>query len=716
VLGVKCNELQFNARYDDHGSCGEGLEWWLEEDVLTINGTGAIPDYADYFDPPWYSISYLVKSLVIAEGVTSVGDNAFKAFNVNDLSLPESLKSIGEDAFYGSNRLTSLKLPKNLESIGSFAFGDCYQITSVTIPASVKEFDPTAFPAASSYIVEEGNTNYKSVDGVLFNHDLTTFVRIPGKIISYTIPESVRIIGERAFYHSTVQNVVLPSQLEVIEKEAFLYSNSLSNLTIPASVKSIGSGAVYGQSLESLKIEEGNTNFVMIDGFLFDHDVTRLIQYTVHDQRQSYTVPSTVTIIDSYAFSCSYSLRNVTLPDSVTTIGDSAFYYCSQMENVNMPADLETIGDNAFNSCGKLKSLRIPGKTKSIGSHAFEWCESLIDVSIPDSVTSIGEYAFYRCPMKNVTIPKGLRRIETYTFFTCNGLVDLVIPDSVEYIGPYAISYCEELKTLLIPDTVKTITNNAFCYCNKLETVYYQGSLNLSDTGLFYSDVKNVCVSPDYAFSKLGDKNVTNDSTVCQEFQSQFNHCFKATYDVESGTLKQEKKKDAIEWESRTNGCAEYQCDNENGKMSWSLCNNSICLAGKCEDKDKLEEKGWVVEMEIDPIEVVKVVVEDIAKDIDRLTGVGEGNVKVGVETDSKGNIVRVLAYIDNYDTAKVVADAVDGLDKGEGCDYGVLCRVTSVHLRRLGWQSLSSGNINEVKGIMIFAMFFLSLILSIVF
>ncbi len=158
----------------DSGTCGaEGdgsnLTWTLDsEGVLTISGSGDMYDYG-LFDAPWYGIRSLVKSAVIADGVTSIGEKAFLyCTSLTSVTIPDSVTSIGSGAFYYCTSLTSVTIPGSVTSIGAEAFYNCTSLTSVTIPNSVTSIGDSAFFYCTS-------------------------------LTSVTIPDSVTSIGDDAF-------------------------------------------------------------------------------------------------------------------------------------------------------------------------------------------------------------------------------------------------------------------------------------------------------------------------------------------------------------------------------------------------------------------------------------------------------------------------------------------------------------------------------------
>ena len=250
------------ANIVDSGTCGangSNLTWTLDsKGVLTISGRGGMRDYGAS-DAPWYDSRSRVKSAVIAEGVTSIGDSAF----------------------CNCTSLTSVTIPNSVTSIGDGAFASCTSLTGIR--------------------VTEGNSHYSSdASGVLFNKDKTTLVQCPGAFAAYTIPDSVTSIGGSAFRGcSSLTSVTIPDSVTSFGSDAFQGCTSLTSVTIPDSVTSIGGWAFYYcTSLTSVTIPDGVTS---IGGWAF-YNCTSLT---------SVTIPDSVTSIGMSAFEDCTSLTDV---------------------------------------------------------------------------------------------------------------------------------------------------------------------------------------------------------------------------------------------------------------------------------------------------------------------------------------------------------------------------------------------------------------------
>ena len=470
------------------GSCGDNVTYSLDTStgVLTISGTGDMADYSDTHSPFYYSS---VETVIIENGVTSIGNYAFyDCTYLRSVTISNSVTSIGYFAFSCCTRLTSVTIPDSVTSIGSTAFSSCESLTSVIIGNSVTSIGENAFRYCAS-------------------------------LTSVTIPDSVTSIGNYAFALCTrLTSITIPNSVTSIGDCAFSNCTRLTSVIIPDSVTSIGSGAFLGcASLTSIEVSDNNKNYSSIDGVLFNKEKSELITYLAGKTDSEYaipnsvtsigygafycctrltsiTIPNSVTSIGNYAFENCTRLTSVTIPDSVTSIGDNAFYDCESLASVTIPDSVTSIGDSAFDYCKNLVSITIGNGVTSIGNEAFGYCVSLTSVTIPNSVISIGGSAFWTCiSLTSVTIPNSVTSIGESAFKNCDNLISVTIPNSVTSIGNDSFYACDSLKSVIIPNSVTSIGESAFGNCTSLKDVYYTGSQ--SDWNKISIDSFNQCLT-----------------------------------------------------------------------------------------------------------------------------------------------------------------------------------------------------------------------------
>ena len=264
-----------------------------------------------------------------------------------------------------------------------------------------------------------------------------------------------------------------------IGKYAFDGCKSLTSITIPDGVTSIGYGAFYNcSSLTEIKVASENSNYVSVNGVLYNKDKTTIICYPAGKKGNNYKIPDGVTKVGSSAFIGCSSLTSITIPNSVTEIGYSVFEGCTNLKSITIPNGVTSIGDSAFEGCTSLKSITIPNGVTSIGDSAFEGCTSLTSITLPDSVTSIGFGAFIGCSsLTSITIPDSVTCIGDSAFNGCTSLTSITIPDSVTSIGESAFSGCSSLASITIPDSVMSIGNDAFHECSSLTSITIPNSV-----------------------------------------------------------------------------------------------------------------------------------------------------------------------------------------------------------------------------------------------
>ncbi len=365
------------------------------------------------------------------------------------ITIPDSVTSIGYGAFSGCRNLKNIAIPDSVTSIGRYAFYYCKSLTNITIPDSVTSIGDSAFYRCSS-------------------------------LTDITIGNGVTTIGDSVFSGcSSLTSITIPDGVTRIGTNAFSYCENLTSITIPDSVTSIGSYAFDGcTSLTSVyitDIEEWlNISFENRDSNPLCYGATL---YLNGETVSNLTIPDGVTSIGTNAFSGCTSLTDVIISDSVTSINHGAFSGCTSLANINIPNSVTNIGSSAFDDCSSLTSITIPDSVKNIGYGAFGGCSSLTNINIPDDITCISSNMFSGCTsLTNITIPDGVTDIEVYAFNDCRNLKNIAIPDGVTSIGTNAFSYCTSLTSVTIPDSVTTIGDWAFSGCDNLKNIYYTGT------------------------------------------------------------------------------------------------------------------------------------------------------------------------------------------------------------------------------------------------
>ena len=445
-----CGAEERSAHTFEDGTCTvcgaaehitEGLEFTLSKDgtYYTLTGSGTATDTeiyipAEYEGKPVKEIgasafedNEKITYVVVPKGVERILSRAFySCLALERVTLPDSVKSLGEYAFYNSG-IKNIAIPA-ISEMGKGAFQGCAALTSVTFG---EDCTLTELPYCAFY----NCTALKTVE----------------------LPASVTALGEYALGYTAIESI----DLTYVKTFGYasLYNNAaLKNLHIPAA-SALDTHIAYNcTALENVTFGEGCT-FTELPKAIFD--------------------------------GCS-ALKRVTLPKSVTTIADDVFQSCNALESVNLPEGLTSIGDSAFWGCKSLKKIEFPASLKNIGKQAFNMCESLEGVYITDMAawcnlnidgSSEGNnplrYArklyLNNVLVENLVVPDGVTTINDSVFYGCESLISVVIPESVTSIGGNAFNGCTNLSSVIIPESVQTIKGYAFYEIPELN-IYYEGT------------------------------------------------------------------------------------------------------------------------------------------------------------------------------------------------------------------------------------------------
>ena len=440
--------------------CGDNLTWELNDNTLTISGSGAMYDYDLEVNPtPWSSYADQINEVVIGNGVTSIGALAFSDCNsLGSVTFAEGsqLKSIGALAF-SSTGLTSIEIPASVTSIGECAFIGCQCLTSITFAK---------------------RSQLESIGESAFSSSLLTSIEIPAGVTS---------IGEAAFFECTNLGSVTfaeGSQLESIGEYAFSRTG-LTSIEIPASVTSIGSYVFQNcDNLASMAVEDGNT---------------------VYDSRNGCNA-----IIEKSSNTLIAGCKNTTIPDGVTSIGNYAFY-TTRLTSIEIPASVTSIGIRAFQNCPNLATVTVYAPSCTLGVKAFAYCNNLANIYVfsdkVDTYKGAENWSDYKDIITGITggycgttdhetdviwVLTGESPNYTLTISGTGAMADYSSPSNQPWKG-----YRSSIKTIVIGNGVTSIGSGgvgggAFRLCDNLATVTFAegsqltsiGTLAFANTGL----------------------------------------------------------------------------------------------------------------------------------------------------------------------------------------------------------------------------------------
>jgi hypothetical protein len=358
--------------------------------------------------------------------------------------------------------------------IAEGAFAGCDSLISVTIPASITEIGDDAF-ADSQKLVEiynlssleikagknkNGGIAANALDVHTSKDEQSKLVVMPDGFVFYEVEGAFSLIG----YIGVETDLVLPASYN--DNSYALYKYALSDcgfvesITIPASLKSVGSNAMA----DCTKIKTATVPAVAVP-------------HLPKSNLESVDVNGGLAIFDD-SFKGLANIKSITICDGIVSIGNNAFAGCSSLTGILLPNSVTTIGSNAFEGCTGFKSFRIPSNVTTLGDGVFSGCSSLMSVNIPDGVTSIGSDTFKNCKeLVTVTVPNSATAIGNNAFKGCSSLAMISLPDSVTKIGNNAFADCVSLSSITMPKAVTSVGDNAFGGCICLRRIAFKGTV-----------------------------------------------------------------------------------------------------------------------------------------------------------------------------------------------------------------------------------------------
>lgn len=445
-----------------------------------------------------------------------------------------------------------------VRSLEAGVFDNCTAV-KISIPSTIKQLSAASFGSCyyvEEFIVSDGSTDFKSVDGVLFNKNGDTLISYPsGKTDEkYVIPAEVKEVPVHAFYYaSRLKSLEIGSGITSLPAEAVYGCQSLETVTLGKSLTDFEAESVYAcMSLKEFVVNEANPSFKALSGVLYNSEGSRLVCYPMGMPGESFTVPAGVSEISDGAFEGNSELKSVSLPEEMSLIGRKAFA-ATKITNVSCSGKIETvrsyafmkcealtvfpfaegltaIEDGAFYGCSALTGLSLPKTVTKVGAYAFGDCSALTEIVMDEAVESIGDYAFMNCAaVGSVKMSPAVTGIGAHAFDGLAAVKSIEIPSSVTYIGDAAFANMSALTSLSVPDSVteigeslcygdsaltevkigngvENVEDNAFYGCSSLAKVSLGSKIKKIDDGAFYG-----CIA-------LTDINIPDSVTLIRDY------------------------------------------------------------------------------------------------------------------------------------------------------------------------------------------------------
>ena len=407
-------------------------------------------------------------------------------YEFNDDQTIKIIKYNGDD--------TNVSIPEEIDGlkvseIAIDTFAGCNNIIRITIPYTVKTIQFRSFKdciAVKEYNVDEKNENYLSLDGVLYDKDMTDLIKYPVARMDacYTIPDTVLRINSYAFYScKALTEIVIPDSVKSIGSNAFAYCNNVSEITLGKEITEIDDSAFKSCS----NLETVNyycTNCIYAGDYSISSPNRRAI-FGYCLKLTNFNIGKNVTKLPTALLCSCSSIKNITIPQSVTHIENRAFYRCTGLENVYYEGTLDNwcgiVFRNSYsNPCYYADNLYCDGKLVSgditiatdVNNYALYNSASITNVTLTDNVKKIGNCAFQKCTsLKNVTIPDNVTYIGSYAFSGDSNIESFSLPKSLTTIGNGAFQNCALIDDIVVPENVTNIGASAFYGCNNLQKI-----------------------------------------------------------------------------------------------------------------------------------------------------------------------------------------------------------------------------------------------------
>ena len=428
---------------------------WKDTTLYTKNATTegfTISDDGELIiaDSTTYSGEICLPAQINGIALKVLPANAFKGnTNITNITLPGSVRLIGQQAFRGCNGLTSIVLPYGVETLDVQAFALCSELTDVILPDTIKTIDQYCFASSA-------------------------------KLANINLPNSIETINIGAFYKTGLTHIVVPGSLKNMGQYIFRECSALQTAVILEGLTTIPYGLFFRcPALTSVELPEGITE--ICDG-----------AFNICSSLQTINFPSTLVEIKKAAFQ-STAITDVVLPEGFKKLGIFVFDECTNLRTAQLPSTLEEIGKCAFQKCTQLEEVNLPSSLKFIGDFGFNHCSSLnfSTIVIPASVIQlggetfvgdnedndiIGSHMFYNCATASLTsfeveegnthfvAKDGVLYTKNFKYLiaypAANTRTSYDIEDGCELAYELAFSRAHYLQTLKLPNSFEVIPAN----------------------------------------------------------------------------------------------------------------------------------------------------------------------------------------------------------------------------------------------------------------
>lgn len=461
-----------------------------------------IADYTFYYSNLW-TVSF-------PETLTTIGNNAFTwSQNLESVKLPEAVTTIGKGAFASCGRLTSVTLPTTLTEIGDYAFSYCTRLPSISLPEKITALGKYAFEGCNKLTEVDFPTNLATIGNGAFSKCTgLTSVSLPETVVevcdstftgctalaSITLSDNLTAIGECAFAGcKKLTEVKLPENVNTIGAKAFIDCTAITTVELGSKITKIGEQAfrncdkVVSITLAALTPPEiGNPSYRDTSSMpWYTQNYSIYVPADAYDAYKAheywYSLPVTVLIIKHYDNGIAYILDDKNHKATVTSNYDANYWESNYKGHIVIPEyiypDGETayavtaIGEMAF-AYADVTGVTFEGHLESVGQQAFQYSHiTEIDFSNVDP-DGLGSDMCGNCPyLQSVILPQGLTCVPSFMFLQCPNLRHITLPESVTAVGDGAFME-SGLGSVVIPPRCRILEDDCFSGCLELAAVH----------------------------------------------------------------------------------------------------------------------------------------------------------------------------------------------------------------------------------------------------
>ena len=419
--------------------------------------------------------------------VQKISDGAFKESHLKSVIIPDSVVSIGVDAFKNCSELEEIIWGSNVENIGNCAFEACKKLKQIEFPAKLTGIGSHAFYNCTGLTKLEIPDSVNAIYGRAF-YNCTNLSEI-------NYPMSLSNAGEEIFANTKLTRMTVPEGVTKLADRVFKNCTNFIKFQLPGTLKTIGGSSLEGcTGLTELELPEGLTSI----GNWGIYNCTGLTELEL---------PDGITNLGKYSLANCSNLSKVNYPKSLNSTGEGIFNGDSKLKSIIVPEGVETIPDSAFKNCSNFAEIRLPETLKTINGGALEGCTGLTELELPEGLTSIGNWGMYNCTgLTELELPESLTSIGNWGMYNCTGLTELELPDGVTHLGRYSLANCSnlskvnypkslnstgdcifngdsKLKSIIVPEGIETLPDSAFKNCSNFAEIRLPETLKTINGG-----------------------------------------------------------------------------------------------------------------------------------------------------------------------------------------------------------------------------------------